>query len=331
MGKEDTKNTPNIFSYATSELSQDAFFAWLIKWADDSYLDLDNEMCLLGKSFISLLTGLQKEVIHTIDVGRQWCNIDVWAEINEDAFLIIEDKIGTSEHDNQLERYREIVENEYKNKRNQLFFTYVKTENDPLSIEKEIRDLGYKTINRQDLLVTLNTYKGSHPLVIDYRLHLQIIEDATNNYKNIPVDNWGWYEWQGFYKELEKHICVENWSYVANPAGGFLGLWWNFVENDEIRMYLQFEEIKLCFKIEYDGEGSRSEVRDKYYNILMTISQEYGEKIDKPLRFGCGIYMTIGVAPVEEVFCSKQINMERLVKKLKIYEQIVNKCMSYNG
>ena len=32
---------PNLFSYATSELSQDAFFAWLINWADDSYIKKD--------------------------------------------------------------------------------------------------------------------------------------------------------------------------------------------------------------------------------------------------------------------------------------------------
>ena len=319
------KQTPNIFSYATSELSQDAFFACLIKWSDDSYLDIDNEMCLLGKSFLSLLTGLQKEVIHKIDVGRQWCNIDVWTEINEDEFLIIEDKTRTSIHDDQLNRYRKTVEDKYRDKRQKLFYTYVKTENEPLSVEKEIRAMGYKTINRQDLLALLNTYKGSHPLVIDYRLHLQEMEDATNNYKKLPVDKWGWFEWQGFYKELEKYICVENWSYV--PIGDFLGLWWYFVENDEIRMYLQFEESRLCFKIECEEEN-RSEIRDKYYNILMNVSKEMDVKIERPQRFGFGTYMTIGVAPVEDVFCSKLINMEKLIEKLKIYEQIVNHCMS---
>lgn len=325
------RKIPNIFSFATSELSQDAILAWLIKWADDTYKTEDYELCMLGKSLLSLLTGLQKEEIHTIDVGRQWRNIDIWVEINEDTFLVIEDKTGTSIHDDQLNRYRKIVEEEYQDKRKKLFYAYVKTENEPLSVEKTIQAQGYKTINRQSLLAVLNTYKGRNPLVIDYRLHLQEIEDATNNYKNIPVDNWGWYEWQGFYKELEKHVCVENWSYVANPAGGFLGLWWGFVENDEIRMYLQFEESKLCFKIEYDRDGNRTEVREKYYDILMAVSQENNERIDRPLRFGSGTFMTIGVAPVEEVFGSEQLNLEKLIKKLKIYEQIVNQCMSYNG
>ena len=322
--------TPNIFSFATSELSQDAILSWLIKWADDTYLKDDKELCMLGKSLLSLLTGLKKEEIHTIDVGRQWFNIDVWVEINEDAFLMIEDKTGTTIHDNQLIRYRKIVENEYKDKRQKLFYTYVKTGNEPLSIEKAIQAQGYKTINRQDLLSVLNTYQGRNPLVIDYRLHLQEIEDATNNYKSLPVDKWQWYEWQGFYKELEKHIDVESWSYVANPAGGFLGLWWNFIENDEIRMYLQFEEMKLCFKIEYDGDGNRSDVRWKYYSKLMKVSEDNGIRIEKPLRFGAGTYMTIGIVPTEEVFGIGIVNVEELINKLKCYEQIVEQCISFD-
>ena len=318
---------PNIFSFATSELSQDAIFSWLIKWADDKYKEEDNELCLLGKSLLSLLTGLKEEDIHSIDVGRQWCNIDIWVEINDDSFLIIEDKIGTSIHDDQLNRYKKIVEDEYKNKRQKLFYAYVKTENEPLSIKKNIESQGYKHINRHDLLSILKLYKGKNPLVIDFRSHLQEIEDATNNYKNTSVDKWKWYEWQGFYKELEKHINVENWKYVYNPAGGFLGLWWHSIKNEEITMYLQFEESKLCFKIVYDGDESRSDIRRKYYNRLMNVAKSNGIKIKEPLRFGAGTYMTIGIVPVREVFGCGIVNMNKLTNKLKCYEQIVKQCI----
>lgn len=322
------KKIPNIFSFATSELSQDAILAWLIKWADNTYLEEDHELCILGKSLLSLLTGLKTEEIKNIDVGRQWCNIDVWVEINEDAFLVIEDKTGTSIHDDQLNRYRKIVEDEYKDKCYKLFYAYVKTENEPLSIEKNIQAQGYKTINRQNLLDILNKYTGRNPIVIDYRVHLQEIENATNNYKNIPVINWGWYEWQGFYKELEKHIRVDNWSYVANPSGGFLGLWWNFIDNDEIRMYLQFEESKLCFKIEYNGDGNRSDIRLKYFNKLIKEAEKSKIKIEKPKRFGAGTYMTIGIVPVEDVFGTNKIDINKLVEKLKSYEQLIVRCLS---
>ena len=328
MQVDSSRKTPNIFSFATSELSQDAILSWIIKWADDTYKKEDIKLCMLGKSFISLLTGLKEDDIHSVDVGRQWCNIDIWVEINDNAFLIIEDKTGTSIHDDQLNRYKTIVENEYKGKREKLFYAYVKSENEPTVIEKTIQDQGYKPINRQKLLSVLNTYSGRNPLVIDYRLHLQEIEDATNMYKTSPVENWDSYCWQGFYKELENHIKVENWSYVANPAGGFMGLWWHFIENDEISMYLQFEERKLCFKIEYEGADNRSDIRWKYFSRLMEVSEEKRIRVEKPQRFGSGIYMTIGVVPEEDVFGSGMVNMSELIIKLKSYEEMVEQCIS---
>lgn len=319
---------PNIFSFATSELSQDAILSWLIKWADDKYLNVDRNLCYLGKSFLTLLTNIPQTNIHTVEVGRQWCNIDIWAEINDDAFLVIEDKTSTTVHGNQLQRYKEAVEEEYDNQRNHLFFTYVKTGNESLSISKSIQAQGYKTINRSDILAVLNTYKGKNPLVIDFYNHLQELENATNSYKLKPIKEWKWYEWQGFYMELEKQLDVENWDYVANPAGGFIGLWWNFIENEEIRMYLQFEESKLCFKIEYEGDSNnRSKIRAKYHSILMDVAKAEGTTVERPSRFGAGTYMTIGIISPENIFGDGIVNIDSLVNKLKHYEDIVKKCM----
>ena len=73
------QSAPNIFSLATSELSQDAFLAWLIKCADDEYRTKDSDLCRVGKSFISRLTGIPAEEVHKVAVGRQWRNIDIWA------------------------------------------------------------------------------------------------------------------------------------------------------------------------------------------------------------------------------------------------------------
>lgn len=36
--------TPNIFDFATSELSQDAFLCWLIAWADSSQIENDETL-----------------------------------------------------------------------------------------------------------------------------------------------------------------------------------------------------------------------------------------------------------------------------------------------
>ena len=263
------QNLPNIFEFATSELSQDAFFAWLIKCASPQYLTVNEELCKLGQSFVNLLIGKNNFQIEKIEVGRQWKNIDIWIEVNDDIFIAIEDKTETTEHDKQLERYKDIVHEEYDGHRDNLFFVYIKTGNEPKTIINKISEGGYNVILRDDLLNILKNYKGKHAFVLDYKDHLQKIEDETQKFNKAPVTEWGWYAWQGFYQEINKYIDLASWSYVANPSGGFLGAYWYFIGIDEkIEMYLQFEEQKLCFKI-WCGYENRSEIRNKLYEILL--------------------------------------------------------------
>ena len=320
--------TPNLFSFATSELSQDAVFCWLIQWADDSYIKEDRSLCMLGKRFLSLLTDIPINEIHSINVGRQWANIDIWVEINDDTVLIVEDKIETCIHSGQDIRYKETVHAEYKDKRSNQLFSYIKTGNESLSKLKEIESHGYRTINRRDILSVLNRYEGNNPIVTDYRSHLQQMEDETNGYKYKPVKNWGWYEWQGFYQELELHFTDADWNYVPNSSGGFLGFWWHSRSNDEVTMYLQFEQDKVCVKIVYEGEDNRSEVRNKYYEMLNREAGKLGVKIERPKRFGSGIYMTIGIIPSKIIFGNDCIDIDMIVKILHEYENVVNDCIN---
>ncbi|MBQ3325010.1 MAG: PD-(D/E)XK nuclease family protein [Muribaculaceae bacterium] len=325
-----SNNSPNIFSYATSELSQDAIFAWLMQWSGPNNKDNDEELYTIANSFIKMLFDDEEYVIHNIEVGRQWQNIDLWAEVNDDAFLIIEDKTNTSIHDNQLERYKEIVEKEYEGKRDKLYFVYIKTGNEPLSVLKEVENKGYKTISRLDILSCLNNYKGSNCLLLNYIEHLKEIEENTQSYRKLPVDKWGWYAWQGFYKELETRLDLTSWDYVANPAGGFLGAWWHFTPIKDIKdgeMYLQFEEKKLCFKIHYEGERDRSEVRWEQHNKLLAIAKkENHSEISKPSRFGAGYYMTIAVVDPDCLFGKGIVNFDELEKKLRNYQELIDCC-----
>lgn len=321
---------PNIFDFATSELSQDAILCYLFKWADDIYLSVDESLCLTAKALLSKFSDITASEIHQVTVGRQWKNIDIWVEINEDAFLIVEDKTSTTIHDSQLERYKRIVEEEYKGRRNRLAFAYYKSDNEPQSILKSINDIGYKTLTRCDILDILRSYRGN-ALIENYFQYIDNIEKSTQEFLLKPVEQWGWYKWQGFFKRLEKDIEVESWDYVPNPNGGFLGLWWHFMENqnDEIRMYLQFEEQKLCVKIEYWGDkDSRSEIRDKYHSVLMEKAQITGLPMNRPSRFGCGTYMTIGVVPPEDIFGNGQLQIDDLVSKLREYEKLVDACIN---
>lgn len=319
------KKYPNIFSYATSELSQDAMFAWLLMWSAPEYAESDHELHRIGKQFVWLLTGKDAcYPIESIKVGRQWEGIDIWAEINEGAVLIIEDKTGTSVHDDQLRRYMASVEREYAGKRSDLCFAYVKTGEEPYSVLKGIEQSGFKTVTRGDILNCLEEYHGSDTLLVSYREHLRKIDASVSSFRTLPEREWGWDAWQGFYKELELRVGIDSWGYVANPSGGFLGAWWHFVEIGDCEMYLQFEQGKLCFKISYEGDGDRSEIRYRHYTRLMAIAHDRFPEIRRPDRFGTGTYMTIAVVDECVLFGDGPVDFDLLVEKLKRYESLVD-------
>lgn len=326
-----TKDIPNIFSYATSELSQDAMIAWLLQWASPEYGEADPDLHRTGKEFVRLLAGKSDDFhIESVDVGRQWENIDIWAEINDNTFLIIEDKTGTTIHDDQLERYKISVKREYSGKRTDLCYAYVKTSEEPRSVLMSIEQSGFKTISRAEILRCLNGYRGNDTLMVSYRKHLQGIEDSVMSYKTLPEKKWGWNAWQGFYKELESRVDIDSWGYVANPSGGFLGAWWHFIDEKDCAMYLQLEQGKLCFKISYEGEGDRSEVRFREHIKLMKLAQGRFPEIRRPDRFGTGTYMTIAVVDEESLFGNGPVNFDKLTTKLKEYETLVDNCCTSN-
>ena len=116
--------TPNVFNFATSELSQDAVLAYILSWARPGYQNRYPELNRLGDKLLRLLVekaatkkGIQNpldksEPVTELKVGTQRDRIDVWAEINDRWFLVIEDKTETNIHSRQLERYCSKIDSE---------------------------------------------------------------------------------------------------------------------------------------------------------------------------------------------------------------------------
>ena len=293
-----SEKKPNIFDFATSELSQDAFIAWLLCWASPENSKLDPSLNELGELLLSKMIGIKADMIRSVEVGRQWENIDIWAEVNDDSFIVIEDKTGTTEHDNQLERYKTIAEDYYSGTRDNFYYIYLKTGNEPLSTQKAIENKGYRVITRATILNVLSTYSGNDSIVRDFINHLLRIENETNSFKINPLKDWSWYAWQGFYIELEKWYPDVHWEYVANPSGGFLGAWWHFVDSstDDVKMYFQIEQGKFCFKIFCgDNISDTRNVRQMFYKILLAKAEIHNIGVVKPQRFGNGYSMTVGI------------------------------------
>lgn len=336
-------NKPNLFHYATSELSQDAFLAWLIQWADVQFLETDKHLNECAKLFVKKLLGKDRSIkIKKVVSGRQWNNIDVWALINEKYFLVIEDKKGTSEHSNQLKRYAELSKKHYEKKDIEVILVYFKMEEQ--SNFNNIKESGFKIFNRQMMLDILNDYYISVPknvqndILTDYYENIRNLDMKVNSYITQPLSKWDWYSWQGFYSELQKHING-HWDYVSNAAGGFLGFWWNWhdsvIDEKQFEYYLQLEQDKFVFKLYVHNENNRRIIREFYRNYLYKKAKELNIGISQFGRIG----KWMGVAKLnseyrvveENGLLNFQATLENLKQLMKLIDETNIEITAHNN
>lgn len=322
---------PNLFQIATKELSQDAFFTWLIQWADSTNEKYDKELNNTAKSFVKLLSNNTVDTVDIVNVsaGRQWNNIDIWAEVNDDIFIAIEDKTNTGEHSEQLERYKQIAQEHYKNKRDNLFFVFLKTGNESIATIKEVTKKGYTVIDRKAVLEILNSCNSKNDILREFRDNLNLIESQTNSFNKLENITSNWRAAEGFYLKLQEMIPEwSDWGYVANPMGGFLGFWYHWTSTNDYSLYILIENafdygIKLIVKID-DWEQSV----DTLYSVLselQIIAKQYGLNLIKPDRYRTGETSTVAI--VENAFQTNSdgtFNIENFHKTLKILEKILD-------
>ena len=102
----------NIFSFATNELSQDAFICWYLNWLNMTVRDDNASGRQFGARFLSRLLNEAYDVsgVNQIYIFRQLLNIDVLVLVPElQVALIIEDKTSSQEHGNQINRYKYLL------------------------------------------------------------------------------------------------------------------------------------------------------------------------------------------------------------------------------
>ena len=331
FNKQIFDETPNLFDYATSELSQDAFILWLLNWANIEFKKYDEELNLTAQRFVIMLLGLEHDIsVTSVKTYKQLNNIDVFAIINNKYALIIEDKVNTGTHDNQLKRYREWISKHDEFKNLELECVYLKTGNESLSYLKQIeQEEQYHLILRKDILEILKDNKSNNNIITNFYRHLAEIEEDTNSYNQFAVDKWSGNAWQGFYMQLEQNLNINTktdaWFYVANPNGGFLGFCWHWKSLSNCRIYLQFEQGPLCIKIECYDESNQSTIRNEWSETILRKAKEHGyDYVVKPDRFGKGSYMTIAVIHSDNLFKKEKVDMNRMISDLNNIENLID-------
>ena len=294
---------PNLFNFATSELSQDAFICWLLSWAAPGNREFDQKLHECAKRLLDIFFDKHSKgkppSYNCVEVRKQDNFIDILCIINYDIYILIEDKTWTKNHSDQLRRYVDNIKSKNISE-SKILPIYFKTGDQ--SDYREIHKNGYIVFSRSDFLKVLNAGHMTgitNQIFLDYRNHLQKIDNEVNSYKILPVSEWKWESWKGFFIELQQLLKDGNWDYVPNPSGGFLGFWWHFQGDDQCEQYLQLEQVKCCFKIWVNDSSQRAKLRNQWHRTIHDIGRGLGINIVKPQRFGNGQYMTVAILDEE--------------------------------
>ncbi|MDG5816456.1 hypothetical protein QA601_15270 [Chitinispirillales bacterium ANBcel5] len=117
---------PNLFQFATSELSQDAVLCWFLSWLVGDAGSLDPELTNIARNLVCLFFNQFDEydpiepsdVFEVTKLEKQYNKIDVFFLVIIKGYevpfaFIVEDKTNTSYHSKQLERYYDFIEHKY--------------------------------------------------------------------------------------------------------------------------------------------------------------------------------------------------------------------------
>lgn len=199
-------NRPNIFKYATKELSQDAMICWFLECLNSE----NEEYRQLGLNFVRFIFNDNEikdaKLFNNSLPKTQHEKIDVYAEIliNNNILhpVIFEDKTNTYLHSDQMYKYIEKINNEMTSKDGQnrfsgyttgnILYVYFKTgfasewerndiNNKKNVIIKSIPKVSFKEIYLKEMFDFLESIQTNDLLFKDYKNYLESIKNTREN------------------------------------------------------------------------------------------------------------------------------------------------------
>lgn len=277
---------PNIFDYATSELSQDAFLCYLFAFGKEKYkTDYPKEYALAHK-FLGKCGIDEKEEI--LSVGQQIEHIDVLI-VTTGHILIIEDKTYTNEHDDQIIRYVKNMRSYDKRftSDKKIKVCYLKTgdyvrDYIPPAGQSILLKKDCCSLRRKDLLELLETNHDCNLIFNSFYCRLNAVEQRIKNCDNKDIKTWTPEKWFDYlYNELQTYGDKFNMGWVNNARGGFYGCWFDWQNigcgEDYRQIEISFEngvtsQVKLCFKFSSENQettiNSKSLIKDLQNRVV---------------------------------------------------------------
>lgn len=265
-------NLPNLFDYATKELSQDAVICWLLAWAGQSKSGNPEieELRSCGLRLLrAVLPGVELGPETVVCVYHQVKHIDILAHVNHRHVLLVEDKTNTREHSDQLTRYYEDVRDGKLVKYTKIGETApedihrvcIKTGNQSLEDRRRIESQHYAVFNRADLLGVLEPYRGRNETLLDFRRHLCRWQRETGMFREwaSPPEEHD-RSCEGLYALIEERYQdrrSEVWGGLTTRNGGYIGLWMEPAETSNRRFQMWIERDRISFRF-YGAKGGTS-------------------------------------------------------------------------
>ena len=217
----------NLFNYATKELSQDAFLRWFL----DS--DIDDS----GKQLLAAFTDIDYRKISDIKTYAQVENIDICVDFKVDGvdhILIIEDKVESNEHDNQLQRYMEIIAewNKGNHAKRPSHFIYYKPRKLSDVEEKAIkkakiskRKWQWRSFDINHVYYFFQQYLKHGNIIIQQ--YAEYISNIFHSYKEVstdPLSEWSELNWKTFFNQLMEKHQFNIWHNTLSFRGTYISL-----------------------------------------------------------------------------------------------------------
>lgn len=314
---EDNMISHNLFHYATSELSQDAFFCWLLSYSSKEGKMLNYDTFSLSQKFLKAMLGkkdqfeyfvtdikTQKIVLLNKGKGRLDIFLTIEKSINkEKLYLIIEDKVSSLEHHQIYPYYQAVLYEDstlYNN--DNLFISFVKSG----YMNKWERD----AINNKNSKYTILTLKdlyylfqGTSENILDYvKDYYQIIKEnyeyqetiysalLKGNFINIYDHEVNAYL---FFDSLYEHQILHDFIWCGHVSkNNFECLTWNKRKiktkpEDEVSTYLQLEvhhlkkkKVRIMIRMNTSTDFDSIKLKTEMnQNMIKYLNYEYNYKI----------------------------------------------------
>lgn len=194
----------NFFEQATDELTQDSFLSWLVSNTNDSVIGK------ISKKFINFLwdekNSLNEEKIEFVSADRQFKKIDIIVNFKVNGkphCLIIEDKTNSSEHSDQLQKYKDEVLSWPETSERPTSYVYYKTGELNDDEIKKTEKAGFRIVELKDIYNFFKTLNTDSEIINHYSEHIKnLYEERDVVSKDKNTINWSFENWKTYCKKI---------------------------------------------------------------------------------------------------------------------------------